>query len=217
MPAGYRKVTDLPALIPVFPLDGALLLPGCQLPLQIFEPRYLNMIDDAMSGARIIGMIQTAGAGDRARPTLASVGCAGRITAYAETGDGRYLITLTGICRFAVGDELEINTPYRQVRPDFGPFAPDLEPEHALAFDRQRFLGLLRRYLDRKGLSVEWDAAKQAPAVALVNSLAMGLPLDPAEKQALLEAPAMSDRLRVLSALLQIDAVENDDGPQPLQ
>jgi Lon protease-like protein len=127
------------------------------------------------------------------------------------------MITLTGICRFATGEELGTNTPYRQVRADFGPFAPDLEPEHSLAFDRPRFLGLLRRYLDRKGLAVEWDAAKQAPAIALVNSLAMGLPLDRAEKQALLEAPAMADRLRVLSALLQIDAVENDDGPPPLQ
>src|SRR5580658_527583 len=108
MPAGYRKVSDLPPLIPVFPLDGALLLPGCQLPLQIFEPRYLNMIDDAMSGARLIGMIQTVPGGERARPHLAGVGCVGRITSYAETGDGRYLITLTGVCRFAAGDELTI-------------------------------------------------------------------------------------------------------------
>jgi len=217
MPGGYRKVSDLPVLIPVFPLDGALLLPGCQLPLHIFEPRYLNMIDDAMSGARIIGMIQTAGPGDRARPTLASVGCAGRVTAYAETGDGRYMITLTGVCRFAAGDELGATTPYRQVRPDFSRFAADLEPEHDISFDRATFLGLLRRYLDHKGLSVEWDAAKQAPARALINSLAMGLPLDRAEKQALLEAPQIADRLVVLSALLQIDAAEDDDDPPPLQ
>jgi uncharacterized protein len=217
MPGGYRKVSDLPALIPVFPLDGALLLPGCQLPLQIFEPRYLNMIDDAMSGARIIGMIQTTGAGDRARLALAQVGCAARVTAYAETGDGRYMITLTGICRFAAGDELGTNTPYRQVRPDFGRFAPDLEPEHDLIFERAPFLALLRRYLDHKGLAVEWDEARQAPAVALINSLAMGLPLDPAEKQALLEAPSLADRLHVLSALLLIDAAQDDDEPPPLQ
>ena len=199
MPGGYRKVSDLPVLIPVFPLDGALLLPGCQLPLHIFEPRYLNMIDDAMSGARIIGMIQTAGPGDRARPTLASVGCAGRVTAYAETGDGRYMITLTGVCRFAA----------------------DLEPEHDISFDRATFLGLLRRYLDHKGLSVEWDAAKQAPARALINSLAMGLPLDPPEKQALLEAGDMAERARVLATLLEIDAAGDttgdDDEPPPLQ
>ena len=217
MPGGYRKVSDLPALIPVFPLDGALLLPGCQLPLQIFEPRYLNMIDDAMSGSRIIGMIQTTGAGDRTRPTLAQVGCAGRITAYAETGDGRYMITLTGVCRFAAGDELGVATPYRQLRPDFSRFAADLEPEPELIFERAPFLALLRRYLDHKGMAVEWDAARQAPAVALINSLAMGLPLDPAEKQALLEAPSLADRREALSALLQIDAVADDDEPQPLQ
>ena len=127
MAAGYRKVSDLPALIPVFPLDGALLLPGCQLPLQIFEPRYLNMIDDAMSGARLIGMIQTRAGGSRTKPNLAEVGCAGRITAYAETGDGRYMITLTGICRFAAGEELATSTPYRQVRPSFDRFARDLD------------------------------------------------------------------------------------------
>ena len=218
MAGGYRKVSDLPALVPVFPLDGALLLPGCQLPLQIFEPRYLNMVDDAMSGHRIIGMIQTSNGGDRARPHLAEVGCVGRVTAYAETGDGRYLITLTGVCRFVAGDELDINTPYRQVRPAYERFACDLEADEApLPLHREPFLATLRRYLDLKGLAVEWDAAKQAPAAALINSLAMGLPLDPAEKQALLEAPTMSDRTRVLSALLEIDAAADDDEPPPLQ
>jgi uncharacterized protein len=219
MVAGYRKVSDLPALVPVFPLDGALLLPGCQLPLQIFEPRYLNMIDDAMSGHRLIGMIQTTAGGDRARPALAGVGCVGRVTAYAETGDGRYLITLTGVCRFEAGEELAINTPYRQVRPDYGRFAADLEADETpLRLDRGPFLATLRRYLDHKGLAVEWDAAKQAPAEALINSLAMHLPLDPAEKQALLEAPTLDDRRRVLATLLEIDAAaDDDDEPPPLQ
>jgi uncharacterized protein len=219
MAAGYRKVSDLPALVPVFPLDGALLLPGCQLPLQIFEPRYLNMIDDAMSGHRVIGMIQTAAGGDRARPRLAEVGCIGRVTAYAETGDGRYLITLTGVCRFETGDELVINSPYRQVRPDYARFACDLEADESpLVLDRAPFLAILRRYLDHKDLAVEWDAAKQAPAEALINSLAMHLPLDPAEKQALLEAPTLTDRTRVLTALMEIDAaVDDDDEPPSLQ
>ena len=218
MAVGYRKVSDLPALVPVFPLDGALLLPGCQLPLQIFEPRYLNMIDDAMSGHRMIGMIQTSAGGGRARPSLAEVGCVGRVTAYAETGDGRYLITLTGVCRFEAGEELEINTPYRQVRPDYARFACDLEADETpLALERAPFLATLRRYLDHKGLAVEWDAAKQAPAGALINSLAMGLPLDPAEKQALLEAPTLADRTHVLTALLEIDAAADDDEPPPLQ
>jgi Lon protease-like protein len=218
MAAGYHKVSDLPALIPVYPLDGALLLPGCQLPLQIFEPRYLNMVDDAMSGSRLIGMIQTRGGGSRAWPTLADVGCAGRITAYAETGDGRYMITLTGICRFAAGEELTTNTPYRQVRPSFDRFAHDLDDRDGeLALDRAAFLAVLRRYLDHKGLEVEWDAARQAPAGALINSLAMGLPLDPPEKQALLEAAALADRAQVLAALLEIDAAADDDEPPPLQ
>jgi len=218
MSAGYRKVSDLPELIPVFPLDGALLLPGCQLPLQIFEPRYLNMIDDAMSGHRVIGMIQTASGGDKARPNLAEVGCVGRITAYAETGDGRYLITLTGICRFERAAELDLNTPYRQVRPSYERYASDLEADETpLALDRKAFLATMKRYLDHKGLAVEWDAAKQAPAVALVNSLAMGLPLDPPEKQALLEAPTLAERTRVLTALMEIDAAADDDEPPPLQ
>jgi Lon protease-like protein len=221
MPAGYHKVSDLPELIPVFPLDGALLLPGCQLPLQIFEPRYLNMIDDAMRGHRLIGMIQTTG-GERARPNLVGVGCVGRVTAYAETGDGRYLITLTGICRFEVKDEPSVNAPYRQVHPDFARFCVDLEEDdNPIAFDRTAFLALLRRYLDHKGLDVEWEAARQAPAVALINSLAMGLPLDPPEKQALLEAGDMAERARVLAALLEIDAAGDatgdDDEPPPLQ
>ena len=218
MAAGYHKVSDLPVLIPVFPLDGAVLLPGCQLPLQIFEPRYLNMIDDAMSGARLIGMIQTRGGGSRVKPNLAEVGCAGRITAYAETGDGRYMITLTGICRFVAGEELATNTPYRQVRPGFDRFARDLSDDEAeLVLDRSSFLAVLRRYLDHKGLEVEWDAARQAPASALVNSLTMGLPWDPPEKQALLEAATLVDRARVLSTLLEIDAAADDDEPPPLQ
>jgi Lon protease-like protein len=218
MPVGYRKVSDLPELIPVFPLDGALLLPGCQLPLQIFEPRYLNMIDDAMSGHRLIGMIQTSAGGERVRPHLADVGCAGRITSYAETGDGRYIITLTGVCRFEAGDELDIATPYRQVRPSYQRFASDLDADEApLALERAPFLATLRRYLEHKGLAVEWDAAKQAPAGALINSLAMGLPLDPAEKQALLEAPTLAERKEVLTALMEIDAAADDDEPPPLQ
>jgi hypothetical protein len=218
MPGGYRRLSDLPALVPVFPLDGALLLPGCQLPLQIFEPRYLNMVDDVMSGGRMIGMIQTRPGGDRAAPHLAAVGCAGRVTAYAETGDGRYLITLTGVCRFEVAEELPARTPYRQVRPDFARFAADIEAaEEAVELNRDAFLAILRRYLDHKGLEVEWDAARQAPAGALINSLAVGLPLDRAEKQALLEAATLTERGQVLIALLEIDAAADDDEPPPLQ
>ena len=218
MAAGYRKVSDLPALIPVFPLDGALLLPGCQLPLQIFEPRYLNMIDDAMSGHRVIGMIQTAAGGERARPGLAGVGCVGRITAYAETGDGRYLITLTGVCRFEAGEELEINTPYRQVRPDYARFACDLEADEApLALERAPFLATLRRYLDHKGLAVEWDAAKQAPGRGADQQPRHGPAARPGREAGAARGPdAGRAARRVLTALMEIDAAVDDDDEPPL-
>lgn len=215
---GYRKTADLPGTIPVFPLDGAMLLPGCSLPLQIFEPRYLNMVDDVMSGDRLIGMVQTRG-GPRQHPRLARVGCAGRVTSYAETGDGKYLITLTGVCRFELGEELPLQTPYRSVRTGWEMFAEDLEPgEGDMEFDRPPFLAVLRRYLDHRGLGIEWEAVNTAPATALVNSLAMALPFDVAEKQALLEAPGLEQRRAALTALLEIDAAEDDDDdPPPLQ
>jgi Lon protease-like protein len=146
------------------------------------------MIDDAMTGDRVIGMVQTRG-GDRERPGLTAVGCAGRITSYAETSDGRYLITLTGVCRFTVGEELNLRTPYRQVRADYSRFEADLdETEDAEADDtaRDRFARALKRYLNRRELDIDWDSAGAAPLEPLVNSLAMGLPFDPAEKQALL-------------------------------
>src|ERR1700761_7742397 len=149
MPQGYVKAADLPQVIPVFPLDGVLLLPRGQLPLNIFEPRYLNMVDDAMAGDRVIGMIQTNG-GQRARPHLAPVGCAGRITSFAETSDGRYLITLTGAARFQLVSELSAPSPYRQVRADFAPFEADLQaPAEDAAFDRARLLAALRAYPSR--------------------------------------------------------------------
>ena len=223
---GYRRIADLPQVIPGFPLDGALLLPGGELPLQIFEPRYLNMVDAVMAGDRVIGMVQTMAGGDRARPKLARVGCAGRITTYSETGDGRYLITLTGVCRFELGDELPVQTPYRQVRADYGLFAEDLrEDEAELEFERAPFLALLRKYLDQRGLGMEWEAVNVAPGPALINSLAMLLPCDPAEKQALLEAPGLEERRAALATLLEIDAGlfeavrsdDDDDEPPPLQ
>jgi uncharacterized protein len=221
---GYRKVTDLPETIPVFPLDGALLLPGAVLPLQIFEPRYLNMVDDAMAGDRLIGMVQTTPGGDRARPRLARVGCAGRITSYAETGDGKYLIALSGLIRFAAGEELAAPTPYRRVRADFAAFADDLDADDAvMEFERPPFTALLERYLDRRGLGVEWEAVGAAPTPALINSLCMALPFQPVEKQALLEAPGLEERRTMLATLMAIDAAappsgdDDDDEPPGLQ
>ncbi len=219
--SGYRKAADLPAVIPVFPLDGALLLPEGVLPLQIFEPRYLNMIDDAMAGDRIIGMIQTSGDGQRIRPGLAQVGCAGRITSYSETADGKYLIALTGLCRFRMFEELAAPKPYREVKADFAPFEADLQAEtETEAFERAPFFDLLRRYLDNRGLGVEWDVVNAAPALALINSLCMALPFEPREKQALLEAGDLDGRREVLTVLLEIEAAwpsDEDDDPRPMQ
>ena len=212
--AGYRRIADLPQVIPVFPLDGALLLPGGELPLQIFEPRYLNMVDDAMAGDRIVGMIQTRAGGDRTRPNLADVGCAGRITSYAETSDGRYLITLTGVCRFDAGEELNLRTPYRQVRASYDRFEGDLaddEGTQAPEDARSRFASALKRYLNLRDLDIDWETAQSAPLEALVNSLAMGLPFEAAEKQALLEAPDLAGRFEALTTLLEIDAMEDGD------
>lgn len=218
---GIRKLSDLPLVIPVFPLDGVLLLPGGQLPLNIFEPRYLNMLDDVMSGERMIGMIQTrpngAGPEDEHGPSLAPIGCAGRVTSFAETADGRYLVTLTGICRFRAGAELPARMPYRQVRADFSSFEADLREDgpSSEGVDPGLLLAALRRYLDHRGLAIDWTSAENAPSDALINSLSMALPFDPMEKQALLEAPTMADRRETLVALLEIDAAVSDDDEPP--
>jgi uncharacterized protein len=220
MPGSYRRADDLPLVIPVFPLDGALLLPGGQLPLNIFEPRYLNMFDDAMSGERIIGMVQTRPGGDPERPNLAPVGCAGRVTSFAETSDGRYLVTLTGVCRFRVGDELPARSPYRQVRADFTTFEDDLReasPHVVSTGEASPLLDALRRYLDHRGLAIDWTSAEAAPSDALINSLAMALPFEPVEKQALLEAPTLAERRETLVALLEIDAAGDDEDPTMIQ
>lgn len=215
MPQGYVRTADLPQVIPVFPLDKALLLPRGQLPLVIFEPRYLNMVDDAIGGERIIGMIQTFG-GTRARPMLAPVGCAGRVTSYAETSDGRYLITLTGVARFRVANELPVQTPYRQVRADYEAFEEDLRaPDPDADFDRERFLEALKAYLRRQSLDVDWQTASAAPEEALVNSLSMALPFEAAEKQALLEAADLTGRRDILTALLEIDAADPGESGEP--
>jgi Lon protease-like protein len=216
---GSMRVEDLPATVPVFPLEGVLLLPRGGLPLNIFEPRYLNMVDDAMAGDRVIGMISTRPGGDRERPQLAPIGCLGRVTSFSETPDGRYVIALTGLCRFAVQQELSVVTPYRQVRADYAAFAGDLEPApEDTAFGRDRLLHALRAYLERRGLDIEWAAARAAPAEALINSLSMALPFAAAEKEALLTAADLAERETALVALLEIEAaVDDDDEPPAMQ
>lgn len=214
MAQGYIRAADLPQVLPVFPLSGAILLPRGQLPLNIFEPRYLNMVDDAMAGDRVIGMVQPSGGQERL-PGLSPVGCAGRITSFAETSDGRYLITLTGVCRYRVTSELPTRTPYRQIRADFAPFEIDLKAAGDDALERDALFDALAAYLETRGLDIDWDTARGAPGEALVNSLAMALPFEPAEKQALVEAVTLADRARTLNALLRIDAADGGDGDAP--
>jgi uncharacterized protein len=209
--ARYRSVADLPKVIPVFPLGGVLLLPRAQLPLNVFEPRYLAMVDDALGGDRVIGMIQPDGeaaialeADPCACPPLVRVGCAGRITAYTETADGRIAMTLTGLCRFAVVREIKTDTPYRQIVPDFGQYADDLAtPSGEDRVDREALLATLRAYLDANGLTANWKEINAASSEQLVNSLSMLSPYGPEDKQALLEAPALTGRAELLVALTE--------------
>ena len=181
----------VPAVLPLFPLSGALLLPRGQLPLNIFEPRYVAMIDDALKGTRLIGMIQPDGdAGHgRAVPPLFKIGCIGRLTQFAETGDGRYIITLTGLARFTLLEEVAAVTPYRQGRIDVAAFAGDFQPRVGEdRVDRMGVLKALRSFADQNNLQIDWESINQAPNEALVNALAMMRPFGPREKQALLEA-----------------------------
>ena len=215
---GYRKAEDLPRTIPIFPLSGALLLPRSTLPLNIFEPRYLNMIDDALAGERLIGMIQpTPGSQEDANPILHEIGCLGRITSFAETDDGRYLITLTGVCRFQAARELLAPTPYRRVEANYEPFGDDLlQHESDLGIDRERLTDALRGYVHANGFQADWSAVESAPAEALVNALSTLCPFEAEEKQALLEAAGVTDRADTLVALLNIHAA-GDDTPTKMQ
>jgi Lon protease-like protein len=214
---GYRKPADLPQTIPLFPLVGAILMPRGVLALNIFEPRYLNMIDDALGGERLIGMIQPA-TGDENNPVpdLADVGTAGRITAFSETDDGRYLVTLTGICRFDFRQELQAGTPYRQALVDYDPFAADFSPASGERIDRPGLIRSLKSYALLHGFQVDWESVEQAPTETIVNVAAQICPFDPAAKQAMLEAVSLEDRTRALLALLEWDRAAGDE-QQPLQ
>ncbi|HHZ08888.1 MAG TPA: LON peptidase substrate-binding domain-containing protein [Rhizobiales bacterium] len=210
--AHYRKAADLPAVVPVFPLSAALLLPGGRMPLNIFEPRYLQMIDEAIAGARLIGMIQPAldGAsrGD-GEPELCQVGCLGRITSLSETGDGRYLIALHGVCRFRVAEELAVRTPFRMCR--IVPFVGDLDERAAEEIDRPALLRAFRSYLEANGLDADWESVSRAENATLVNALSMMAPYGPAEKQALLEAPDLRTRAETLIAITEMAMARDRD------
>jgi len=214
-----RRHGDLPAEFPIFPLTGALLLPRGKLPLNIFEPRYLAMVEDALAERRCIGMIQpdeTRHAGETG-PALYRVGCLGRLVAFSETEDGRYLITLAGLSRFQVAEELNLRRGYRRVRASFAPFATDLEAAGEPLADRATLVAALRAYFQARGFDANWGAIEGMDDEALVTTLAMVCPFGPAEKQALLEAPAGAERAEALLALLRMGAHESPraSGPPP--
>jgi len=195
---------DLPELIPVFPLPGALLLPRARLPLHIFEPRYLAMIEDCMkTKARLIGLVQPRAVPDKSEPRLAAIGCAGRLTAFSETEDGRYMLTLSGISRFRMRDEQQGFTPYRRFAVDWSPFGRDLGGEEQdTAFNREAFLVTLGKFFALHQLGTDWGSLKEADPEMLINSLSMLCPFSPEDKQALLEAPSLSTRRETLTALM---------------
>lgn len=229
------RFADLPGEIPLFPLEGALLLPGGQLPLNIFEPRYLAMVDDALTGSRLIGMVQPrpehltkearageeraedgwgavdSGDGDSAPSTVFDIGCAGRITSLDETDDGRYLITLTGVCRFRVGAEIEGRAGYRRVRPVWTEFAGDFETAEAMCIDRARLGKVLHPYFDQHGISANWQAIEDTGDERLITSLSMICPLEVSEKQALLEVGTMAERGAMLISLLEMAVMSGDE------
>ena len=202
----YNKPADLPQKLPVFPLPGALLLPRADLPLNIFEPRYLEMISDALSGERMIGIIQPRDDSDTVeRPDLMKVGCAGRITSYAETPDGRMLVTLTGVSRFSIKSELTVDTAYRQVVANFKPFAIDLVMDLGAAeVNRPALLTAFKDYLTANNMSADWSEIIAASTEVLVNTLSLLAPYPASEKQALLEAPDLKTRADVLVALTEM-------------
>src|SRR2546429_3042284 len=217
--AEYRGPGELPEVIPVFPLPGALLLPRGQMPLNIFEPRYLAMIDDALADRhRLIGMIQpdSAHRGTEDKPNLYKIGCVGRITQLAETGDGRYLVELTGVARFRIVDEPSVLTPYRQCRVDYHPFVDDLVARKGEgAVDREALLKALAGFLKANKLNADWEGIEKAPNEALVNALAMMSPYDPADKQAMLEAPDLKTRAEILIAVTEMDLAKKRTSGEP--
>ena len=214
------NLADLPQTIPVFPLTGALLLPHARLPLNIFEPRYLAMLDDTLkTDHRLIGMVQPRempeGAGE---PRLQQIGCAGRVTSFSETEDGRYLITLSGICRFRVLAQNSGFTPYLRADVDWSSFQADIgKPKTDHEFDRPAFLKTLRRFFEKAKLSSDWDSLRDADEEMLINSLSMLCPFGAEEKQALLEAPCLRTRRETLVTLMEFALRDSEGEGRPLQ
>jgi uncharacterized protein len=206
----------LPQTLAIFPLEGALLLPHGQLPLHIFEQRYRSMIEEALGNARMLGMIQPRVRHEHPIPDDVDVfdtGCAGRIISFAETEDGRFVITLRGVCRFRIAEELPLYRGFRRVVPDFAPFHDDLQPASEEGVDRPRLLAAARAFLSMKSIACDWQAAEAASSQALVTSLAMSCPFEPGEKQALLECMSLSDRCGLLISLFEMAMLASDEPP----
>ena len=206
---------DLPDVIPIFPLPGALMLPRSRLPLHLFEPRYLAMFEDVLkTPQRLIGMIQPNAVPGREENGLHAIGCAGRVTQFSETEDGRYMITLSGVSRYRIIEEIEGFTPYRRAQVSWDGFDRDLGPTDVdLAFDRPAFLDLLGRYFHARDLETDWDNLKEADDELLINSLSMLLGFEPEDKQALLEAPSLTTRRETLVTLIEF-ALRSGEGSE---
>lgn len=201
----FPKFSDLPTEIPIFPLAGAVVMPGVQLPLNIFEPRYLNMVLDSLASSHLIGMIQpTSDTLQREVPEIHRVGCAGRITSYSETSDGRIVLVLTGVCRFQVAEELDEHHGYRRVRPDWERFAADYHPDEGSIPDRPGFLGSLKTYCGLRGVDIPWDDIEKMGDNELTNLLCAHLPLSPEDKQALLKTLQTTERSALMRGLLDM-------------
>lgn len=216
----YRKAEQLPPVLPVFPLKGCILLPRATLPLSIFEPRYLAMVDEVLAGNRLMGIIQPQNTGDDDEESpegkdvpLRQTGCAGRLTSFSETDDGRVLISLTGVARFDIVREEPSRHPYRLCRVSYASYDKDFVRGHGQeAVDWPRLLSVLKEYLEARQLSADWQSIERSPAEMLVNTLAMISPYGPEEKQALLEAPDLKRRSEVLMTLAQMELATPEDG-----
>jgi len=207
----YNSSSELPNKLAIFPLTGAVLFPQTQLPLNIFEPRYLQMIDEVLSSPdRIMGMIQpNLSKNDPDSKNLKKVGCAGRISSFSETGDGRYLVTLTGLIRFEIAQELDTTTPYRQIMTNYENYQEDLKPSNTENIDRKNLLFLIKKYLEQKNLLIDWEIIEQSPTEQLINYSGVLVPFEAEEKQLLLETKTLFERCKTLESLFQSYQFQN--------
>lgn len=214
----YGSTADLPTTLRLFPLPGVLVFPRETLPLNVFEPRYLQLVDDVLAGNRLMGLIQPHESDLKKEvPGLQSIGCAARLTGFQETGDGRYLISLTGVCRFEIVRELEEDRLYRSVEVSWERFSDDLSPsEEAGEINRKRLLELVREYLERNNMEANWEVIHQTPDENLINYFCMASPFGIKERQALLEAGTLSERTDMMIALAEVLLARDDDDGLPV-